>query len=185
MFILLNVADKIKYGIFNKHCEEVLNPKSGQTFRDTVREMIIKKEEPELVSRITGILKQIFHFKSNNTAEKKVLVIDEIDVFFDERFYGELYSPSISFESKNIKDLIKLVWREVKKTKNVSSNSIIQTNEFKAIISEYPQLQKFFQNQVNGMISAAIDPSHSYYIQNNRIVYKVQDIVSHSVSFGY
>lgn len=35
------------------------------------------------------------------------------------------------------------------------------------------------------MISAAIDPNHSYYLQNNRIVYKVQDTVTHLVSFGY
>lgn len=97
--------------------------------------MIIKKEEPSFLNRITGFFKSIFDFGSSNTSEKKVLIIDEIDVFFDERFYGELYCPSISLNSKSIKNLIKLVWREVKKNKNLSSNTIIQTNEFKTSVS--------------------------------------------------
>lgn len=33
LFYILNVETEISYGIFNKHCEEVLNSKKGESFR--------------------------------------------------------------------------------------------------------------------------------------------------------
>lgn len=41
------------------------------------------------------------------------------------------------------------------------------------------------ENQINGMISAAIDPNHLYYLKDNEIVYKVEDTLTSAVSFGY
>lgn len=55
-------------------------------------------------------LNSIFDFPNSSDLTKKVLVIDEIDVFFDERFYGKLYCPSINITNENIQNLIKLIW---------------------------------------------------------------------------
>jgi hypothetical protein len=38
------------------------------------------------------------------------LLIDEADVFLDEKYIGENYLPSINIKKKTIKDLMDFVW---------------------------------------------------------------------------
>lgn len=41
----------------------------------------------------------------------RILVIDEVDVFFDEQYFGKLYSPAIVIDGPEVKRLIELIWK--------------------------------------------------------------------------
>jgi hypothetical protein len=40
----------------------------------------------------------------------RVLVIDEVDVFFDENYFGKLYAPGVAIDSPEVRKLIKFIW---------------------------------------------------------------------------
>lgn len=40
-----------------------------------------------------------------NSIRKKILLIDEVDVFFGEELYGSTYNPKAQLKSKQIEDL--------------------------------------------------------------------------------
>jgi hypothetical protein len=41
------------------------------------------------------------------------LVIDEVDVFFEDSFFGNSYCPAITLRSSTVSKFLELVWREV------------------------------------------------------------------------
>jgi hypothetical protein len=70
-----------------------------------------------------------------------ILIIDEVDVFFEERYFGKLYRPAISLTNNNIKEVIKFIW----KNKSLYSDLALkqatqQTVSYQNIINEWPHL---------------------------------------------
>ena len=48
----------------------------------------------------------------------KVLLIDEVDVFLSEKFYGGTYTPSVYLKDPSIKELLDSIWQN-KSIKNI------------------------------------------------------------------
>ena len=112
LFDVLDVSDKIKYGTFNKVCEEILNP-GNVDFKSEVQKMILKKESRfgfiNALFRTFGLTN--FSRENNEISKSKtVLLIDEADVFFNNDFYGQSYRPAIKLESPEIKTFLRKVW---------------------------------------------------------------------------
>jgi hypothetical protein len=42
-----------------------------------------------------------------------ILVIDEVDVFFEDSLFGSSYCPAISLRSPAVTNFLEVVWREV------------------------------------------------------------------------
>ena len=91
VFEALGIEDHIEYGTFNKLCEKVL-------------QMIFENK-----SYLSPII-------TKRGARSKVLLIDEVDVFLSEKYYGGLYLPSVYLNDSYIKNLLDEIWRN----KNVS-----------------------------------------------------------------
>ncbi len=53
-----------------------------------------------------------------------MLLIDEIDVFFQKDFFGELYRPEISITSGEVKNLMNYIWREYKRDNKITNAEI-------------------------------------------------------------
>jgi hypothetical protein len=99
MFVDLDVKDRIHYGTFNELFERVINH-DGQ-IRLLVTNSILNTKDSS---------SSIKHIKSKG----KVLFIDEVDVFFNKEFYGNVYSPVARICSKEIRELIDLIWSQRK-----------------------------------------------------------------------
>ena len=102
VFEALGIDNNIDYGTFNKLCENVLNEHCN--VRETVLKMILENKSslPRVVSKPAPRL--------------KVLLIDEVDVFLSEKYYGGLYLPSVYLKDSLFKNLLDEIW----KNKNVS-----------------------------------------------------------------
>jgi hypothetical protein len=59
----------------------------------------------------------------------------------------------------------------LKKSDKLSTKEIEKSEWFIKTIKKYPHLQNLLKNQLNGMIRAAEDPSHSYIVNNECLCY--------------
>lgn len=77
-----------------------------------------------------------FDFVASSTALRpKILLIDEVDVFFQEGFYGSIYAPSASLEDTTISNLLDLIWNE--RNADLSLDRIQSTEEYKACLVRF------------------------------------------------
>ena len=57
-----------------------------------------------------------------------ILVIDEVDVFFEDSFFGNSYCPGISLRSPAVSNFLEVVWREAQsKGKDIDPAALIKT----------------------------------------------------------
>ena len=97
VFEALEIDDRIKYGTFNRLCENLLNEQCN--VREIVIKMIVENK-----SSLTSII-------SKPPDRLKVLLIDEVDVFLSEKYYGGLYLPSVCLNDIYIKNLLDEIWK--------------------------------------------------------------------------
>ena len=58
---------------------------------------------------------------------KRILLVDEVDVFFGKEFFGKYYAPSTSIKSTLIEDLVTYVWNN---RGTITFRQLIETEEF-------------------------------------------------------
>ena len=63
---------------------------------------------------ITNLFKNLL---STERSEPTILIIDEVDVFFDEEYFGNSYCPSIDLKGENVSTFLNYVWNYVKDAK--------------------------------------------------------------------
>ena len=116
LFNFLDISDKIKYGTFNKVCEEILNT-GNVDFKSEVEKMVLKKESKfGFINALARAVDWTNFSKEKNeiSKNKTVLLIDEADVFFESNFYGQSYCPAIKLQSEEVRNLLHLVWKKAK-----------------------------------------------------------------------
>lgn len=106
LFNTLKVSNKIIYGTFDQICASLLNrtDADGNTFKDQTKNILSLPQQ----SWTDKFLKLISSFQlfsnlessdQNKNQNRKILLIDQVDVFFDSSFFGSLYSPVVSFDT--------------------------------------------------------------------------------------
>ena len=96
------MANDIHYGTFDELCERVIN--STGNVRSMVENMILSSERKDNMNTIN-------EGYDSNSFKYKILLIDEVDVFFSDEFYGRVYTPAARLESSEISALIDLIWK--------------------------------------------------------------------------
>ena len=99
MFQNFGVDEKIKYGTFNSLCEDLINQ------RGSLR---------NIVSNLISGEKHDFD-KQKSIPANRILLIDEVDVFFSESFYGGAYHPLAVLTHEHINVFMHYLWNEKKR----------------------------------------------------------------------
>ncbi|CAF0898623.1 unnamed protein product [Adineta steineri] len=169
LFDSLGVLNYIHYGTFNELCEEIIN-EDGQ-IRQVVEQIVFQN-----LSSIPKIS------KANKRA--KILLIDEVDIFFSREFYGNLYTPVASLRDPTITALVYLIWSQ--RNSNMNFGQVEKTTEYKACVDRYPNWKKLVDEAVKDMLFDVRNfQSHDYTVKNGQIAYIEQDNVVYNVSYGY
>ncbi|CAF4456988.1 unnamed protein product [Rotaria sp. Silwood2] len=105
VFESLGVVQYIRYGTFNKLCEDMIN-RNGN-IRQMVEEFILNGSSSAAQS-------------GQRIERAKILLIDEVDIFFSRDFYGNVYTPSASLRDPTITSLISYIWTQRKSNLNLN-----------------------------------------------------------------
>ncbi|CAG9315944.1 unnamed protein product [Blepharisma stoltei] len=178
LYAALNIHPYIKYGTFNKLCEDDINSRGD--IRAIVLDLIQNGRCPSL---------------SDGVAERpKILLIDEVDVFFTKSFYGNMYRPLAKLRHSTIKELTDFIW----KNRNGQLMELWNANEYKNCCKQFPGFEFLIEEAVKDMISKVKDlqshdsvdsqkekrKSYDYEVQNGKIGYKENDGISFNIVYG-
>jgi hypothetical protein len=172
IFVTLGIQSHISYGSFNELCEKQIINRVGD-IRTKVEQMIT-----------TGQYNIVNKNKKPNN-RPKVLLIDEVDVFFREDFYGKLYNPIIKLKGEKIKKLTDLIWKK-RKDSQFDITELVNTDEYKDCCNEFKDYKYLIIKAATQMLrDVKIYNKRPYDVQDNKIVYKEHDSVSSKVVYGY
>ena len=170
LFNKLDLLKFINYGTFNKVCEDVLN-KNGDVRQ--VIETFIRTNQLPLPSKSTG------------TGRARILLIDEVDVFFSKEFYGNRYQPSLSLTDPVLTNFISLIWKE--RHNSPTLLKLKESDEFKACLDQFgvhwaPLITESAKDMLYELNSFE---THEYVVKNDKIGYKELDKTVFDTSYGY
>mmetsp|Transcript_25094 Transcript_25094/g.54270 ORF Transcript_25094/g.54270 Transcript_25094/m.54270 type:complete len:3102 (+) Transcript_25094:270-9575(+) len=176
LFEEFGVNDSIKYGTFNELCERYLN--SAGDIRDTVQGLVeTPAGQPWTRSPRAG--------GGLNSKRKRVLLIDEVDVFFNKDFYGSAYRPLAKVVHPTISDMLDALWSK-RGEKSLNFRTAQALPVYAALMARYPGWTFIFQEAVKDMLNdLKTFESHEVKIVGDRIGYKDQDTVSFDIFYGY
>ncbi|CAG9311001.1 unnamed protein product [Blepharisma stoltei] len=170
LFSCLHISNWIDYGTFNELCENEINSKID--IREFVKNEINQNSEDS-------------DFRTHLELERpRILLIDEVDVFFGKSFYGKIFRPAATLQNDFIKNLINLIWS--RRNGNLNLADILKSQEFIKCRSYFSNYQELIVEAVKDMIyDLQYLDSHEYILQDDRIGYKMHDGVSFHTSYGY
>ncbi|CAF4448974.1 unnamed protein product [Rotaria sp. Silwood2] len=156
VFDTLGVTQNIRYGIFNKLYEEMIN--RNEEIRQSV-EQFISNGSNNIVSN------------SQLIERAKILLIDEVDVFFSQDFYGNVCTPSASLRDPTITSLTNFILTQRKSKLNL--NQVKATPEYVACSNRFPNWEPLILEAVKSLIYDVISfESHNYIVKEDKIGYK-------------
>ncbi|CAF2001897.1 unnamed protein product [Rotaria magnacalcarata] len=169
VFRALGIEERIEYGTFNKLCEQLLNEQCN--VREKVRDMIATNQST-LPATDTSI-----------RIRPKVLLIDEVDVFLSDKYYGGMYIPSVYLKDPSIKELLDSIWQN-KSLKTL--NSVKALPAYRTCATRYSNWIFLFDEAIKDMLAALKSfQSSTYIVQNDKIVYVEGESIVDNVVRGY
>jgi hypothetical protein len=91
----------------------------------------------------------------------RVLLIDEADVFFTKRFYGNTHSPGFLLRSPEITALIKSIWENRRAV--TDGNQIFQMQSYHAVIEKYASIEPLIKRATLSMVQNVQDLNNPKY----------------------
>ena len=169
VFRAFGIEERIEYGTFNRLCENLLNEQCN--VREKVREMILNNNNLVDVAAKTVRI------------GRKVLLIDEVDVFLSEKFYGGTYTPSVYLKDPSIKTLLDTIWQN-RTVRNLDGVKAMPA--YKMCATRFSNWVFLFDEAIKDML-AALQSFHSstHIVQNDRIVYVEGESIVNNVVRGY
>ncbi|CAF5067682.1 unnamed protein product, partial [Rotaria sp. Silwood1] len=135
LFNSLGISSHIQYGTFNKLCEHIVNENGD--IRQVVEQLILK--DSNIAVEKAKIIKR-----------PKILLIDEVDVFFSRDFYGNVYTPAVSLKEPTVTSLVDYIWTQRKS--NLTLNKIKDTHEYRNCCTRFPKWELLIQEAIKDML---------------------------------
>ena len=171
VFLAFGVEGQINYGTFNSLCEKFLN--LDVNVRAATEYFISGTPSgPDHASMVAV-----------GSQRSRALLIDEVDVFFGEDFYGNQYTPLASLQDETIEKLILHVWasKDTASYKRISKSAC-----YLACVARFPEWKVLITSAVYDMLRALEAlPTHEYVVHMQQIAYKEQDGITTRKNFGF
>ena len=177
LFQTLHVEHCIEYGTYDELCETLIEENIPE---EDVLDVLLSKNLNNNNSE--------FESKESEVEQKKnrILLIDEVDVFFDERYFGQNFRWSVTLRDKCISNICDLIWNndESKKKHVWSSKAYLKCRE------KFPKWMPLIDIHIKEMMrdvkeAKKANQKHNYVLFNDKIGYKDNDIISTTTYWGY
>lgn len=170
LFNALGISDCIVYSTFNKLCEMFLNEQCD--IRDKVRDLILSNKS------------SLDAFGSMKKIRQKVLLIDEVDVFLSNKYYGGTYTPSVFVKETTIKLLLDYLWTE--RSEKHTLQSIRNSDAYKSCATRFSNWMFLIDEAIKDMVFALQTyQSSTYIVHDDKILYVEGETMVDNVVRGY
>ncbi|KAL4475809.1 hypothetical protein ABPG72_011370 [Tetrahymena utriculariae] len=171
LFIDFKVDKNIKYGTFLKICSDKINQEGD--IRQLSKQLLNNQLKEQKV-----VIK-----------EKCILIIDEVDVFFNESFYGQTYNPCCLFQNVHITKILSNIWKNKLLNEQTLYDRIISDQSFEQLSKQFPDMKVIFKSHIKSMIRDAQNihnhQDYKYDKDNEKIGYRYFDDFNYDLSEGY
>jgi hypothetical protein len=170
IFNAFGLGKNVYYGTFNKMCEDFINENGD------IRALV----ETMIKNGFTSIA------PGSSGRRDKILLIDEVDVFFSKDFYGNLYKPLARLTDSSITALINYIWEIRDQPTELKIAKIKKTEQYLACCSKFRDWQFLIEESIKTMIADLKSyEKHDYVVIAGQIGYKDQDGISFTAAYGY
>jgi hypothetical protein len=169
LFRVFGVENEIRYGTFNEHCEVLLN-RNGN-IREQIERTIASNNSnvPPPITPTNTTAKKRNNTRSRkpvgNTRKKdaksRILLIDEVDVFFQPGFYGSVYNVFTTIkgsEYPEIETLVRKIWNSYRQSSLSEERIMLEvkaSTEYTACLNIFhSDWHPLFEEGVKEMLSA-------------------------------
>ena len=122
------------------------------------------------------------HPKQKST-RKKILFIDEVDVFFQDNFYGNQYRPVASLKDKTINNLNKYIWDN---RKDISYRKVRNSTQYQKCCIRFFGWNSLIDEVCKDMVDGVKNYDDHYpVVKDGKIGYKENDGISYKTRYGY
>jgi hypothetical protein len=179
--MLFGIQDMVNYGTFQQLSELLIN--ADGDVRSMTRDVILGSKE----ARVSQ------HGARVQSAKGRILLVDEVDVFFSSSFYGETYDAVVPLQLDSIAELQKRAWAMRSGDHKLILPSLQAMDAYKSLMRDYPRMQKVLEGQVKKMIrdldtwknGGPDEPYRHYKVIDGVIHYKSGVCYDPKISFGY
>jgi hypothetical protein len=162
MFADFGVSDAVKYGTFDKLAEKTLNAEGN------VRDLTCGFMRG-FMSAKDGDGGQRASAGTQRSNRKRVLLIDEVDVFFKKDFYGSSYRPLATLQSKSFADLVKYAW-ELHGKGRCTFAMLQRAHAYTELLGQYAQYADIVVERIKQMVVDLRNlGTHEYLVCDGRI----------------
>jgi len=117
MFTAFGLTDRIRYGTFDTLCEQLLTEKYGD----------LRQSTADLIAKGSSVARPA------ETPPKRVLIIDEVDVFCSEAFFGGAFCPTLTLKNDEVTALTRHIW-SLKDTPGLDLPALKQSGFYQAVL---------------------------------------------------
>jgi hypothetical protein len=178
VFKHFGVNEMVTYGTFQQLSEKLIN-EEGDVRTMTLDVILNSKESRVLPARIS--------------AKKRILLVDEVDVFFSSSFYGETYNPVVPLQLGCIAELQRKAWSMRSGDFELILPALKAIDAYKTLMHTFPRIERLLEGQLKKMIrdleawkSGGRDEAYrAYKIIDGKVAYKSGVSYDTNISFGY
>lgn len=100
--------------------------------------------------------------------KKKMLLIDEVDVFFTQDFYGNTYNPILLVNNESVTELIEYIFEQ-----NVDFLKVKESPIYKKIVQQFSNFKWLIDTEIQKMLKEKQDYKNPLYVvQDAKIGYQ-------------
>ncbi len=169
LFLRFGVAEDIKYSTLAQMAGEFINEEGD--IREYTKAFIEGGR-----AKTTKVSKQ-----------DRILLIDEVDIFFSRDFYGATYNPSVSIKDTNVAAILEFIW---KNRASVNLAQVKATEAYQQLLAKYPRISRIIETSIIRMMDQSKnfnDPMYSRTNECGHVVlgYSEGGTINPAIQHGY
>ncbi len=170
LFSAFGLRRHITYGTFNRLCENLINQRGD--VRQVVIDVIKGGSEAQIVATGSG--------------RERIIIIDEVDVFFSQDFYGNFYRPLAEIRDPAAHALLSYIWAIRKDKTALRLNNVKLSKPYLDCAIRFSGWESLLEESLKAMIvDVQTFDGQEYVVVNDKIGYREQHGVSFDISYRY
>ncbi|GAM16943.1 hypothetical protein SAMD00019534_001180 [Acytostelium subglobosum LB1] len=166
VFILFGCQDNISYSTIGDLCEVLI--KENGDVRDLTESFLKNKLDKQ---------------SPKPSPRPRILLVDEVDIFFGDSFIGRTYNPCVTLRSPAITALFKYIY---KNRSTITLAALINQPEYTKVVGEFPGHEAIISYSINQMVQFVNffnQPVYEVDKVNQRIGYRKHDEISYTTEY--